>query len=80
MPKEKEVITQIFEYTDATEKKDYIQEVTEHFTIERGGELKRSEELSYRRVSDRAALKRFSDVMFKVVATGETIILVERNL
>lgn len=80
MRKEKEVITQILEYVDASGKKDFVQEVTEHFTTQRHGEEIRSEERSYRRISDRAELKCVSDCEFKVVGTGQTILIVDRSL
>jgi hypothetical protein len=75
MSKEKEVVSGLLAYISSLGKKDFIQEVTEHQKVARLGDASTWEDRSYRRVSDRAELKRLSFTQFEVVATGEKIII-----
>lgn len=77
--RKEETVTGIFGYEDATGKKDFVQQITEKITVQRDGKPKQTETVSYRRVSDRAELERLSDTEFKIIATGEIVILVQRS-
>jgi hypothetical protein len=74
MSKEKEEVSGLLAYVSASGKKDFIQEVTEHHKVAKLGEAPK-EDRAYRRVSDRAELKRLSYTQFEVVATGEKIVI-----
>jgi len=80
MGKEKEVVSQVLTYVDPGGKRDFVQEVTEYFVTQSLGETIRSQQTLYRRVSDRAELKRLNEHEFQVIATGERIVIVDRSL
>lgn len=70
-----ESITGIYECLSLTGQPDMIQEITEKVTVQRLGESKQLDKRSYRRVSDRVDVERLNETTFKVVKTGEKLII-----